>query len=423
MKKKTALLLTLLLLGSMLAGILPISGVAEARAAQYDQSFINEVSSRYSELEKKYQDYYREDLKHFTQMYDQFYDLIHDQQSKLERLGRDDLNYLSDLLSADAQSLSETYKDSSSRDALTDYKRQSNPNYSSGAMWKYATALNKNYSSSLHWSFATQINANYSSSIMWRARNDINPNYSGSIMWSSRNETNPDYSGSKMSKLRNESNPHYSGSIMSRYRLGSLSKAEAEKQINQVLQAGEEDLGKFRSKTVDLLEQSRVESEQKLIELRNTTVKKLLQQRSHTLEDIMSIRKRHFGGELEIKPFHLSFDEIQVVIDGELQTFEQPPVNKDGSVLVPMRAIFERLGAEIKWNDAEKAVTATKNDIAIYIAINSKSPTINGVVKELEVPAQLVNGYTMVPVRFISEALNAEVSWEQQTQTVFIQTK
>ncbi|WP_405078807.1 copper amine oxidase N-terminal domain-containing protein [Paenibacillus chitinolyticus] len=113
-------------------------------------------------------------------------------------------------------------------------------------------------------------------------------------------------------------------------------------------------------------------------------------------------------------------DEIQVTIDGQTQRFEQPPVIVEGNTLVPLRAIFEKLGATILWNEKEQSVTAQKGGTAIYLKIGSKSAAVNGASKELEVPAQLVNEHTMVPVRFISEALGADVKWEPVSQTVVI---
>lgn len=113
-------------------------------------------------------------------------------------------------------------------------------------------------------------------------------------------------------------------------------------------------------------------------------------------------------------------DEIKVAIDGQMQRFEQPPVIVDGNTLVPLRAIFEKLGASIDWNDKEQSVTAKKGNSAVYLIIGSKNATVNGTNTTLEVPAQIVNGHTMVPVRFIGEALGAEVNWEASSQTVVI---
>jgi multidrug efflux pump subunit AcrA (membrane-fusion protein) len=423
MKKLIHAIMKVLFAGSMVMSVSPTLNVSQVYAASYDSSFVEAVESRYDQLERKYSDLYEADKKKASAAYDAFYEQIHDEQRILNDLVEKDLEELTDLLNKDYRELSEKYGGSGYRDALNDYKREINPNYSSGALWKYATAINENYTSSTHWHFATQINENYSSSLMWDYHNENNPYYSGSTMWGYHNEMNPNYSGSKMWKLHNESNVNYSGGTMWDYRVGGISRAEAEERIDKVLTDGEKELQEIRDAAVAALEKKQKDTVQELTELRDTTVQKLLRQRESSLEEIMSLRKRYFGGELEVKPLTISFDKIKVIIDGELQKFEQPPVNKDGSILVPMRAIFERLGAVISWNDTERSVTATRGSVTIYLRIDSTQPTVNGIVKPLEVPAQLVNSNTMVPVRFISESLGAEVSWDQATQTVYIKTK
>ncbi len=116
-------------------------------------------------------------------------------------------------------------------------------------------------------------------------------------------------------------------------------------------------------------------------------------------------------------------EAIKVTIDGAAQSFEQPPVIVEGSTLVPLRAIFEKLGATIDWNEKEQSVTAKKGTTTVYLKIGDKNVTVGGSAKTLEVPAQIVNGHTMVPVRFIGEALGAEVKWEPSSKIVIITNK
>jgi hypothetical protein len=114
---------------------------------------------------------------------------------------------------------------------------------------------------------------------------------------------------------------------------------------------------------------------------------------------------------------------ILVAIDQQLQQFDQPPVSVDGRTLVPLRAIFEALGAEVKWDDKTKTVTATKDDTLISLTIDSVDAWINGTKTKLDVPAQLINGKTMVPIRFVSEALGAKVEWDPFSHSVIISNK
>ncbi|USG64410.1 copper amine oxidase N-terminal domain-containing protein [Brevibacillus ruminantium] len=112
---------------------------------------------------------------------------------------------------------------------------------------------------------------------------------------------------------------------------------------------------------------------------------------------------------------------ILIFIDGELQVFPKPPVEIDGRTLVPLRAIFEALGAKVDWDEATQTVTATKDGNIIQLTIGSKVAYKNGQKINLDVPAQLFNGdTTMVPIRFVSEALGAKVGWDPYSNSVVI---
>ena len=113
-------------------------------------------------------------------------------------------------------------------------------------------------------------------------------------------------------------------------------------------------------------------------------------------------------------------NNIQVYIGGEKQSYEQPPVNSNGNVLVPLRAIFESLGATVEWDSSTQTVTATKEGRTVVLTIGSKTAYINGAAVTLSAEPQLVNGYTMVPVRFVSEAFGGEVEWNGEASSVVV---
>lgn len=114
---------------------------------------------------------------------------------------------------------------------------------------------------------------------------------------------------------------------------------------------------------------------------------------------------------------------VKVTIDGNLQTFsQQDAVMINGSTMVPMRAIFETLGATISWNQTTKAVTAIKGTTKIVLAIGQKTATVNGNNVKLSKEAVIVNGSTLVPLRFVSESLGANVSWDPKAYTAIITT-
>jgi len=113
--------------------------------------------------------------------------------------------------------------------------------------------------------------------------------------------------------------------------------------------------------------------------------------------------------------------DVSVKLDGETLAFEQPPVIIEGRTLVPLRAIFEALGASVEWDDATKTVTSSKGDVTIKLTIGSNVLYKNDAGVELDVPAQIVGaGYTMVPARAIAEAYGVVVDWDDATKTVLL---
>ncbi|NQX60619.1 PQQ-binding-like beta-propeller repeat protein [Paenibacillus qinlingensis] len=115
---------------------------------------------------------------------------------------------------------------------------------------------------------------------------------------------------------------------------------------------------------------------------------------------------------------------ITVEINGnKLKMDGQEPLLIDGRTFVPMRAIFEALGAKVTWNGGERSVIGVKGATAVKLTIDSKQAWLNGRSMTLDVSPQLVNGSTLVPVRFISESLGAEVIWDDIKRVVSIQTE
>ncbi|PKM81485.1 MAG: hypothetical protein CVU89_09555 [Firmicutes bacterium HGW-Firmicutes-14] len=112
-----------------------------------------------------------------------------------------------------------------------------------------------------------------------------------------------------------------------------------------------------------------------------------------------------------------------VVVKGTIIKFDTPPVIKDGRTLVPVRAITEGFGADVKWDAVEKKVTITKGDKVIVLLIDSNVAYVNGVEVELDVKAELLNSRTIVPLRFIVENLGIKVNWDQATETIEIEAE
>ncbi|WP_284637779.1 stalk domain-containing protein [Paenibacillus silviterrae] len=114
---------------------------------------------------------------------------------------------------------------------------------------------------------------------------------------------------------------------------------------------------------------------------------------------------------------------VSVQINGTLQAYEQPPIILNGSTLVPLRGIFEALGATVIWDGSTRTVSGFKDTTRVILGINKNEAEINGKAVQLEQPAVLISGNTLVPARFVSESLGAQVAWDEATRTVRITTK
>ncbi len=108
-------------------------------------------------------------------------------------------------------------------------------------------------------------------------------------------------------------------------------------------------------------------------------------------------------------------------VGGVAKVMDVAPYIKNGRTYVPMRYLGEALGAEVVWDDAARTVTLTKGDTTVVFTIGSTSYTVNGEAKTADVAPEITNDRTMLPARFVAEAFGAEVGWDAGTQTVLIQ--
>ncbi len=115
-----------------------------------------------------------------------------------------------------------------------------------------------------------------------------------------------------------------------------------------------------------------------------------------------------------------SAQAVRVIVDGSPVFFDQPPVTIGGRVLIPLRGVFERLGAFVQWNPASNTVLATRGGSQIQLTIGSRIAFVNGRQVALDVPPMVVGGRTLVPLRFVSEAMGASVDWDPAARAVFV---
>ncbi len=109
---------------------------------------------------------------------------------------------------------------------------------------------------------------------------------------------------------------------------------------------------------------------------------------------------------------------VSVIVNGQPVSFDQPPVERAGRVFVPLRGVFERLGASVVY--ANGVINATGNGRNISLHIGSTQATIDGQPQSLDVAPFLVGARTLVPLRFVAQALGAAVDWNNNTSTVTI---
>ena len=111
----------------------------------------------------------------------------------------------------------------------------------------------------------------------------------------------------------------------------------------------------------------------------------------------------------------------KVTAGGEVPVeFDVAPIVKDDRTFVPVRGIFEILGAEIGWDDSTRTATIKTSSASVSVTIDHKQALVNGNLTSLDAAPFLQDGRTLIPLRFISENLGYQVGWDEATQTVTI---
>ncbi|NPV91623.1 MAG: copper amine oxidase [Firmicutes bacterium] len=113
---------------------------------------------------------------------------------------------------------------------------------------------------------------------------------------------------------------------------------------------------------------------------------------------------------------------IPVLVDGLSVAFDVQPVIQNGRTLVPFRATAEALNVKVSWNSAAQTITASDAGTSIWLQIGSQTARVNDSYISLDVPPQIINGRTLIPLRFFSEAFNCKVAWDSSINGVRIAT-
>ncbi len=117
-------------------------------------------------------------------------------------------------------------------------------------------------------------------------------------------------------------------------------------------------------------------------------------------------------------PMVATAQSVTVVVNGQAMNFAQPPIVRAGRVFVPLRGVFQQLGASVVYSNGQ--INATGHGRTISLTIGSTQATVGGQPETIDVAPFIVGATTFVPLRFISQALGAAVNWNDSTSTVTI---
>ena len=102
-------------------------------------------------------------------------------------------------------------------------------------------------------------------------------------------------------------------------------------------------------------------------------------------------------------------DEIKVYVDNERVDFDVEPIIENGRTLIPLRGVFEKLGARVDWNKNLLEVVIKDDNNEIEMILGKDKVMVNGIIKDIDVPTRMINSRTFAPLRFIAENLGHTV--------------
>ena len=111
---------------------------------------------------------------------------------------------------------------------------------------------------------------------------------------------------------------------------------------------------------------------------------------------------------------------VTVTVDGQVVNFDVQPRLIGGRTMVPLRAIFEALGATVEWDEESQTVTAYNEAYIVKCTIDSNTMYINNEAKSIDVAPMMIDSRTLVPARFVAEAFNCNVNWDDNNFVVTI---
>lgn len=116
--------------------------------------------------------------------------------------------------------------------------------------------------------------------------------------------------------------------------------------------------------------------------------------------------------EAVIIPVSIEIPKLKVLLNGTVLTLNPNPVILNGRTMVPLRGIFEAMGADVTYDPADRTITGTRDSQTLFLTLGSNKALVNGREILLDVPPQLINDRSFVPARLIGESFGATVEWD-----------
>jgi len=122
-----------------------------------------------------------------------------------------------------------------------------------------------------------------------------------------------------------------------------------------------------------------------------------------------------------LQPDALTEGGLEVLVDGLRMEYDPAPyILPPGRTMVPLRAFFESLGAEVSWDGATRSVTGTRGDRTVRVTIGSRMARVNDLDTLLDIAPEIRNGRTFVPLRFVAEGLDSVVGYEATLREISV---
>jgi len=142
---------------------------------------------------------------------------------------------------------------------------------------------------------------------------------------------------------------------------------------------------------------------------------------SYTEEELAEIEQMRESLALKFK--NASFLPVEsIMARGRNIKFDTPPVIKDGRTLIPVRAVSEAFGADVTWDPVLRTVTIVRGETEIVLEIDSIGAMVNGEESTLDVPPEIMGGRTVVPLRFVLEKMGWECDWDGENIEIVEET-